>query len=94
MTTPEFVGAGLAVLSRGCDKAGDPVQRLRVEKLMIPLWYVQLSWPDRYGISKEEGHAAWIRFKRVIEAEGITTTTEGGPNVKEFIQAMDGRFGP
>ena len=94
LTPPEFVRSGLAILGRACDKATDPVHRLRVEKLMVPLWYVELSWPDRYGVSKDEGHAAWVRFKRVIEAEGITTTTEGGPNVKEFTAAMDGRFGP
>jgi hypothetical protein len=94
VTPPEFVRDGLAILGRALDKATDSVFRLRIEKLMIPLWYVGLSWPDRYGVTKEQGHAAWIRFKRVIEAEGITTTTEGGPNVKEFTAAMDARFGP
>ncbi len=83
----------MAILNRACAKTADAAGRLRVEKLMLPLWYVQLSWPDRYGVSKEEGHAAWVRCKRVIEAEGIITTTEGGPNVKDFIAAMDGRFG-
>ena len=104
VATPEFVSSGLAILNRGLAKAGDPAHRNRIEKLMMPMWYVQLMWPERYGLSKEQGQATWRRLKQVIKANGILTTNEGydvAPNgaltlvynLKDFTARMDARYG-
>jgi hypothetical protein len=85
VTTPEFVASALAVLDRAMVKASDSVHRNRIEKLMLPLWYVQLGWPDQYGVSKDEGRAVLARFESVIRANGITTISEGPPNADAAI---------
>jgi hypothetical protein len=104
VATPEFVPSALAILNRGLAKAGDQTHRNRIEKLMLPIWYVQLMWPERYGLSKEEGHVTWRRLRNTIKANGILTTGEGydtAPNgaitlvynLKDFIARMDARYG-
>jgi len=93
VTPPEFVAQGLAVLGRALAKAGDEVHRNRIEKLMVPLWYVQLAWPDQYGLSKEDGRVVLTRFEAAIRANGITTISEGPPNAEDFIARMEAVFG-
>jgi len=92
VATPEFVKAAMEVLERALAKAGDPVYANRIEKLMVPLWYVQLVWPDQYGVSKEEGRAVLARFEKTIRANGITTISEGPPNAEGFIAQMHGVY--
>jgi hypothetical protein len=92
VTPPGFVAESLALLSRALAKAGDPVCRNRVEKLMLPLWYVQLGWPDQYGVSKEEGRAALARFESVVKANGIATISEGPPNADAAIAQFHAVF--
>ncbi|MBI5852812.1 MAG: DUF4838 domain-containing protein [Planctomycetes bacterium] len=93
VTPPDFVTAGLDTLGRALEKASDPGHRNRVEKLMLPLWYLRLQWPDRYGLSKSDGAALLARFRRVVEANAITTISEGPPNAAGFLAQMQAQFG-
>jgi hypothetical protein len=94
VATPEFVTNGLAILNRGLARARDPVHRGRVEKLLLPLWYMQLGWPDRYGMSKDEGRGLLARFKEVVKAFNITNEREGpSGNMRRFLEDMDARYG-
>jgi hypothetical protein len=77
VATPEFVASGLAVLDRGLAKAGDQPYRGRVEKLLLSLWYMQLGWPDRYGLSPEEGRELLAKFTAVVGDYHITNESEG-----------------
>lgn len=90
-TKPEIVKSAMAILDRAYDKAGDPVYRFHVEKLMIPFWFIQLNWPDDYGVSQDQCAATWARFRRVIEQEKITDSAEGG-SIKGFVAAMDAKY--
>ncbi len=92
VTGPEFVNQQLEVLDRAYAKTDDPLYRNRVEKLMLAYWFVQLAWPDVYGISKEQGRATTARFKAVVERNGITTISEGPPNAAAFIAAAEAAF--
>ncbi len=94
VATPEFVSSGLAILERGLGKAADPVHRGHVEKLLLPLWYMRLGWPDRYGLSKEEGRSLLARFKRVVQTFEITNESEGpAGNMKGFLEGLEARYG-
>jgi hypothetical protein len=74
--------------------AGGNVWRGRVEKLLVPLWYVRLGWPDRYGLSKEAGRELLARFKAVVSAFKITNESEGPTgNMDRFLAAMEAKFG-
>jgi hypothetical protein len=93
VATPGFVAEGSAILNRGLAKAGDPVYRGRVEKLLLPLWFMQLGWPDRYGLSKEQGRELLARFKTVIQAFHITNESEGPVgNMSRFLADMDAKY--
>jgi Domain of unknown function (DUF4838)/Glycosyl hydrolase family 67 N-terminus len=94
IATRDFVASALAVLDRALVKCGDPVHSNRIDRLMLPLWYVQLGWPDQYGVSNEEGRALLARFANVLRANGITTISEGPPNAEDFIARMESVFGP
>ncbi len=94
VTGPDFVNQQLEVLDRAHAKTDDPVYRNRVEKLMLAYWFVQLAWPDVYGISKEHGREITVRFKAVVERNGITTISEGPPNAAAFIAGREAAFAP
>ncbi len=94
VATPEFVSTGLVIVNRGLSKAADPVHRGRVEKLLLPLGYMQLGWPDRFGLSKGEGRELLAKFKNVVQALSITNESEGSiGNMSRFLADMDARYG-
>lgn len=93
LTPPEFVAAGLATLGRALDAAGGEPQRNRVAKLLLPLWYLQLQWPDRFGLDPKDGAAVLARFRAVVERNSITTISEGPPNAAAFLDQMQARYG-
>jgi len=93
VTTPEFVSASMATLNRAFSNAKTEVYRNRIEKLLLPFWYVQLSWPDKYGVSKEECRAITARVKSVMKVNNITTISEGPPNATDFITRMEAAYG-
>jgi hypothetical protein len=94
VATPEFVSTGLVIVNRGLSKAADQVHRGRVEKLLLPLWYMQLGWPDRFGLSKDQGRELLAKFKNVVQAFSITNESEGAiGNMSRFLADMDARYG-
>lgn len=92
VTPPQFVSEGLERLSRAREKAKDAVTQNRIDKLMLPLWYMQLGWPEQYGVSKEQGRQVLARFESVIHANGITTIAEGPPNADATIARFHSVF--
>lgn len=60
---------------------------------MLPYWYMKLSWPDKYGLSAEDGPAIWRDSKRAIEANKITHINEG-TQIGGWVSDMDKRFAP
>lgn len=92
IATPGFVTEAMAVLERALATTEDPTVRNRVEKLMLPFWYVQLTWPEVYGLGPDAGRAMVASFRRVTEANGIGTIAEGPPNVAGFLAAVEARY--
>ncbi len=90
-TRPEFVAEALAVLARARDSAGTAEARSRVEKALLPLWYMQLAFPDRYGLASTDAPALLEEFARVVEANAVTYSCEGG-DIRAWIEGVRERL--
>lgn len=86
-TRPEFVAEALTVLTRARDRAATAETRNRVEKAMLPLWYMQLAFPDRYGLAAAEAPALVEDFARVVKANAITYHCEAG-DMRVWIEGV------
>ncbi|MBL8843227.1 MAG: DUF4838 domain-containing protein [Planctomycetes bacterium] len=98
VTPPEFIAAGLATLEPAIDRltaAGDAAlaARRHLEKLALPLWFLQLGYPDRYPLTREQQVALLARVRRVFAEAEVTTISEGPPNAEAFLQAVAARVG-
>ncbi len=91
---PELVTNALNILSRAYSAATDDEVRNRINKLMLPFWYMQLTYPDYYGVSDNDAVNIWRQTKQTIEANGITHVREGGANVDSWITEMDAQLLP
>jgi len=92
---PEFVREGLAVLERASKKAASPPWAARLDRLFLPLWYMQLQWPDRYGLHAERAPALLAEFARVVRENGVTYVREdfGSPSMPGWLAEMRKRYG-
>lgn len=93
--TPEFVNDALHILHKARAKAsiGSRVIVNRIDKLMLPIWYMQLSFPDVYALPESNAAPLWKETKRVMIANKITHVRETG-GASEWIAEMDARFTP
>jgi hypothetical protein len=91
---PQFVEDALGVLDRARTAADNQTIRNRVEKLMLPFWYMKLSFPAKYGLSDKEAPALWRRARRVMIDNRITHVREGDPNAAAWIAEIDARLAP
>lgn len=92
VTPPEFVVSGLAVLNKGFQKVRGKVYANRIEKLMLPLWYMQLNWPDRYALG-DQGKALTARARKLMAVCNITTISEGPANAEGWLQSLEAKYG-
>jgi len=91
-TPPEFVSEGLDILAKTRAAAGDEQARARVSRLMLPLWYMQLTWPEKYGLDQEHIAPVIEEARAVVEQCGITHMTEGGPSGAVWIESLQARY--
>jgi hypothetical protein len=90
---PEFITSSLALLEEAFSLDDDPAILNRIEKLMIPYWYLQLSYPEKYGLAKEDGRALLEKVKRVFEVNDIEFVCEGGePNANQWLAQMEATY--
>lgn len=87
-----LVSDSLLILSRARDVAGNDVLRNRIDKLMMPFWYMQFTRQERYGLRDEDAPKVLQRVKQTIAANKITHVREGGENIKEWIAGIDAQF--
>lgn len=92
--SPEFVAAGLQHLTRARTRADRPEIAQRVAKLLLPLWYMQLAYPDRYGLAPAQAPSILLEFRSVVQANRITHVREGGENMAGWLAEMEARYGP
>ncbi len=90
-TTPDvLVKESLTILDKARLSARSSTVRNRIDKLMLPFWYMQLTYPDKYNVTVLEAQKLWPRFKRVIDTNKITHISEG-KLAKDWIVEMDAR---
>lgn len=91
---PEFVAAALTLLETAYSLSDTPAIQNRIEKLMLPYWYLYLRYPTKYGLTKEEAGAYLKPVKRVIEANAIEFVCEGGePNAQQWLAQIEAEYG-
>jgi len=90
--TPLFVAEGLKILGQAKRVADTPETANRVSKLLLPLWYMQLTYPDRYGLAPAGAAQVLREFKAVVQANAITHYCEGGPNMTGWLAQVEAKF--
>ena len=88
---PSFVADGLEVLNRAKSRTTDPQMVNRVEKLMLPLWYMRLTYPDLYALSKKDAPSLVKSFERVADANGISHISESQA-MPDWLAGMKRKF--
>lgn len=73
---PEFVAEGLEVLDAARKQADSPAIRMRVETLLLSLWYMQLAWPARYNLDPADAPTMIAEFRRIAAENDITHVHE------------------
>ena len=89
---PDMVKRSLDILTRARGLVQSPDHVNRVEKLMLPFWYMQLSAPDKYGLAPADAPALVEDCRRVIQANGIVYVAEG-PTTEGWLNDMTKRYG-
>jgi len=92
--SPEFVEDALKILDTAKAAADSRAVANRIDKLMLPFWYMQLTYPAKYGLSEKDAPAVWKQAKRVITANKITHIREGDVNAPAWVAEMDSRYTP
>ena len=92
--SPEFVADALKILDTAKAAADSRAVANRIDKLMLPFWYMQLTYPAKYGLSEKDAPGVWKQAKRVITANKITHIREGEVNAPGWISEMDSRYSP
>jgi hypothetical protein len=92
--SPQFVGDSLKILERAKIASDTPIVRNRVGKLMLPYWYMKLTFPAKYGLSDADGAALLRQARQVIDANRITHIREGEANAASWLAEMDARYAP
>ncbi len=90
--TPAFVAEGLKILAQARSHANTPETGNRVAKLLLPLWYMQLVYPDRYGLAPAAAAGVLREFKAVVQANAITHYCEGGSNIAGWLTQMEAKY--
>jgi|GEM_PF-577187 len=88
----ELVRDGRKILARGLDHALDQAVRQRVERLLLPLWYMQLTYPDRYGLAAADAPQLVAEFAQMAQRDQITYINEG-KTMAVWLAEMKSRYG-
>jgi len=88
---PSLVADGLEVLNRARSRTDDAQIVNRIEKLMLPLWYMELTYPEVYGLDAETAPKLIKSFEAVVKANGITYVNEGR-QMQDWLAEMRRRF--
>jgi hypothetical protein len=93
--TPEFVAAGLEVLAPARARANTAEEAGRVSRVLLPLWYMQLAYPDRYALAPADAPRLLREFKSIAAANQTTYIGEGfsGENMPRWLAKVESRGG-
>lgn len=91
--SPALVTEGLEILDRARAAADTPEIRDRVARLMLGLRYMQLTYPERYGLEPTDAPGIVAEARRLVEEHRITHVREGGESGAAWIGELEARYG-
>ncbi|MCX6375075.1 MAG: DUF4838 domain-containing protein, partial [Armatimonadetes bacterium] len=89
--SPAMVAKGLELLGRARLRTLTPEQVNRADRLFLPLWYMQLTYPDLYGLDPATAHTVVTEFKRIAHANIITHICESG-SIEPWLAGMESKY--
>jgi len=89
--SPELVRDGLILVDQAYAAAQDAPYRARVERLYLPLWYMQLAFGETYGLDPLAAGDLVARFAHIAQRDGATHINEGR-TMDDWINEMRGRY--
>lgn len=92
--SPQLVKDSLAMLNKARAVTESKTVSNRIDKLMLPFWYMELTYPAKYGLSDKDAPAVWKQAKATINHNKITHVREGEPNSAAWVAEMDSAFSP
>ncbi len=91
-TVPDTAVANcLKILERAKKRTLTPEQANRVDRLFLPLWYMQLTYPDLYGLDRTNAPSIVKEFRRIVKASKITRIREGG-DIEPWLKDMEAKY--
>lgn len=80
---------GMPILEKALAADSNPDVNRHVRKLMLPLWMMQVSFPDQYHLAPEQKPAVMEKIKKISEECGITYLNEGnGSGVSGWLPSL------
>ncbi len=93
-TVPDtLVADALKILGEARARRLTKAQAGRVDRIFLPLWYMQLTYPETYGLTAEKAPALVKEFRRVVESSKVTHINEGR-DIASWLTEMDSKFAP
>lgn len=83
-----LVRDGLKLLHKARSRKLTSAQTKRLDRLFLPLWYMQLVYPEAYALAAEKAPALVSEFRRVVEVSGVTRINEGR-DVQSWLKEME-----
>lgn len=77
VTRPQFLNQAMDTLEKAAAKAGSGELKNRIDLLLLPYYYLQLTWPDFYTRKNDPAQRLAI-VKEIIARNHITHYAEGG----------------
>lgn len=91
-TAPDtVVRDGLKLIGQARQKTLTPDEAARVDRLFLPLWYMQLSYPGPYNLAVKDAPAVLSDFRRVARASGVTHVSEGR-GLDSWLEEMESKY--
>jgi hypothetical protein len=91
---PEFIAEALPMLHRARAEADTPLSAARVNRLLLPLWTMQLTWPTRYGLRPADAAQVVADVQAVVQQHGITHVAEGAAGAAGWLAGLQARHEP
>lgn len=91
---PESLREALEILGKARSAARSQAVRNRLDRLMLPYWYMQLTWPEKYGLSNADAPSVLQHAREVLAANRITHVSEVDNSAEAWLAEMEARHGP
>ncbi len=82
---------GLRIIAEARSRKLSPEETPRVERLFLPLWYLQLTYPEAYGFDTAKAPALVKEFRRIVQESKITHINEGAL-VDQWLTGMESKY--